>query len=106
MLSESIQGKVSADRISSGLWETFRFEIFERSGFTIKSHHGHYLSVNSEKVLCSTSAGAKPSKNEKFNFELISDPDEKICKQYDVIKEKSMYGKKYMGIERSTFFID
>ena len=43
---------------------------------------------------------------EKFNFELISDPDEKICKQYDVIKEKSMYGRKYMGIERSTFLID
>ena len=41
-----------------------------------------------------------------FPFELISDPDEKICKQYEVIKEKSMYGRKYMGIERSTFLID
>ena len=45
-------------------------------------------------------------KKENFNFDLISDPDEKICNQYDVIKEKSMYGKKYMGIERSTFLID
>ena len=36
----------------------------------------------------------------------ISDPDETICKQYDVIKEKSMYGRKYMGVERSTFLID
>ena len=44
---------------------------------------------------------------DKFNFpfELISDPDEKICKLFDVIKEKNMYGKKYMGIERSTFLI-
>ena len=42
----------------------------------------------------------------KFPFELISDPDEKICKIFDVIKEKSMYGKKYMGIERSTFLIN
>ena len=44
---------------------------------------------------------------DKFNFpfELISDPNEKICKLFDVIKEKSMYGKKYMGIERSTFLI-
>ena len=41
-----------------------------------------------------------------FPFELISDPDEKICNIFDVIKEKSMYGKKYMGIERSTFLID
>jgi peroxiredoxin Q/BCP len=41
-----------------------------------------------------------------FPFELLSDPDEKVCKLYDVIQEKSMYGKKYMGIERSTFLID
>ena len=41
-----------------------------------------------------------------FPFELLSDPDEKICKIFDVIKEKSMYGKKYMGIERSTFLIN
>lgn len=39
-------------------------------------------------------------------FELISDEDESICKLFDVIREKSMYGKKYMGIERSTFLID
>ena len=42
----------------------------------------------------------------KFPFELISDEDEKVCKIFDVIKEKNMYGKKYMGIERSTFIID
>ncbi len=42
----------------------------------------------------------------KFPFELISDPEEKVCKIFGVIKEKSMYGKKYMGIERSTFLID
>ena len=43
---------------------------------------------------------------QSFPFDLISDEDENICKQYDVIKEKSMYGRKYMGIERSTFLID
>jgi peroxiredoxin Q/BCP len=43
---------------------------------------------------------------QSFTFELISDPDEKLCKQFDVIKEKSMYGKIHMGIERSTFLID
>ena len=42
----------------------------------------------------------------KFPFELISDTDEKLCKLFDVIKEKSMYGKKYLGVERSTFLID
>ena len=42
----------------------------------------------------------------KFKFDLISDADEKICNMFDVIKEKNMYGKKYMGIERSTFVIN
>lgn len=42
----------------------------------------------------------------KFPFELISDPDEELCRMYDVIKEKNMYGRKYMGIERSTFLLD
>jgi thioredoxin-dependent peroxiredoxin len=41
-----------------------------------------------------------------FPFELLSDEDRSVCRLYDVIREKSMYGKKYMGIERSTFLID
>ena len=41
-----------------------------------------------------------------FPFELLSDADEKLCKLFDVIKEKNMYGRKVMGIERSTFLID
>ncbi len=41
-----------------------------------------------------------------FPFELLSDPDRKICKLYDVIREKSMYGRKFLGVERSTFLID
>ena len=39
-------------------------------------------------------------------FVLLSDPDEVACNLYDVIKEKNMYGKKYMGVERSTFLIN
>ncbi|WLQ14942.1 peroxiredoxin [Hahella aquimaris] len=41
-----------------------------------------------------------------FPFELITDPDEVVCKVFDVIKLKKLYGKEYMGIERSTFLID
>lgn len=41
-----------------------------------------------------------------FPFELISDEAEALCQLFDVIKEKNMYGKKHMGIERSTFLID
>ncbi len=43
---------------------------------------------------------------QKFPFDLLSDEDEKLCQLFDVIKEKNMYGKKVMGIERSTFLID
>lgn len=43
---------------------------------------------------------------QNFPFELISDPDEELCKLFDVIKLKKLYGKEYMGIERSTFLID
>ena len=42
----------------------------------------------------------------EFPFDLISDPEEELCNAFDVIKEKNMYGKIYMGIERSTFLID
>lgn len=39
-------------------------------------------------------------------FELIADVDEVLCQAFDVIKEKNMYGKKFMGIVRSTFVLD
>ncbi|MDX2164482.1 MAG: peroxiredoxin [Gammaproteobacteria bacterium] len=41
-----------------------------------------------------------------FPFELLSDTEEKLCKLFGVLKEKNMYGKKVIGIERSTFLID
>lgn len=41
-----------------------------------------------------------------FKFELLADTDEKLCKYFDVIKEKNMYGKMVLGVERSTFIID
>jgi thioredoxin-dependent peroxiredoxin len=53
-----------------------------------------------------------PASHAKFQqkyalpFELVSDADEKLCKLFDVIKDKNMYGKKVRGIERSTFLVD
>lgn len=43
---------------------------------------------------------------QRFPFHLLSDPDEVVCRKFDVIKEKSLYGRKFMGVERSTFLID
>ncbi len=48
----------------------------------------------------------KFKEKQSFPFDLISDADEAFCQKFDVIKEKNMYGKKYMGIERSTFLLD
>jgi len=42
----------------------------------------------------------------EFPFELLSDPEEKLCAQFGVMKVKNMYGKKVRGIERSTFVVD
>jgi peroxiredoxin Q/BCP len=39
-------------------------------------------------------------------FALLSDAEERLCRQFDVIREKSLYGRKFLGIERSTFLID
>ena len=53
-----------------------------------------------------------PKSHQKFiekyglNFDLISDESEELCKFFDVLKQKQMYGKTYLGIERSTFLID
>jgi peroxiredoxin Q/BCP len=43
---------------------------------------------------------------QEFRFELISDPDEALCRKFDVIHEKTLYGRKFMGVVRSTFLID
>jgi peroxiredoxin Q/BCP len=45
-------------------------------------------------------------KKHEFPFNLLSDKDELLCTQFDVIHEKKLYGRTYMGIERSTFLID
>ncbi len=42
----------------------------------------------------------------QLGITLLSDGDEQVCRQFDVIKEKNMYGKKVLGIERSTFVLD
>ena len=43
---------------------------------------------------------------ESLPFPLLADTDEKVCKLFDVIKQKSLYGRKYLGVDRSTFLID
>lgn len=54
----------------------------------------------------SISSHEKFKAKQGFTFDLISDPDEIVCKKFDVIQEKTLYGRKFMGVVRSTFLID
>ena len=51
-------------------------------------------------------AHAKFRDQHGFPFHLLSDTDKKVCVLFDVIQQKSLYGRKYMGVERSTFLLD
>ena len=69
---------------------------------TFKKLNTEILGVSRDSVKSHENFKLKQS----FPFELLSDPDEKMCKSFDVMKMKSMYGKQYMGVDRSTFLID
>jgi peroxiredoxin Q/BCP len=62
------------------------------------------------QILGASRDGIKAQENFKakqsFPFDLLSDKDEMLCKAFDVIKMKKMYGKESLGVERSTFLID
>ena len=66
------------------------------------AHHAIVFGISRDSLKSHDNFKAK----QNFPFELISDSDEKLCHQFGVIKMKSMYGKQYLGIERSTFLID
>jgi peroxiredoxin Q/BCP len=67
-----------------------------------KAAGAEVLGVSRDSVRTHENFCAKQS----FPFDLLSDADETLCKQFDVIQKKKLYGREYMGIERSTFLID
>jgi len=54
----------------------------------------------------SVASHGKFAAKESLPFPLLADTDEQLCKLFDVIKQKSLYGRKYLGVERSTFLLD
>ena len=68
---------------------------FKKSGTTV-------LGVSRDSLKAHENFKAR----QEFPFDLLSDAEEKLCRQFDVIHEKNMYGRKVMGIVRSTFLID
>jgi len=80
-----------------------------REGEDFRDHHAEFkeagaviLGVSRDSLRKHENFRAKYD----FPFPLLSDEDGKLCEAYDVIKEKKLYGKPYVGIERSTFLID
>ncbi|MDA0910290.1 MAG: peroxiredoxin [Proteobacteria bacterium] len=79
----------------------------ESIGFT--DHHNDFAKVNATIFGVSKDTLSSHEKfKAKYNmpFELVADTEKALCEAFAVLKEKSMFGKKYMGIERSTFVID
>lgn len=80
-----------------------------KEGEAFRDHYADFQAAGCEVVGVSRDSLAshqKFSAKFEFPFPLIADTDEVLCKQFDVIKEKNMYGKKVMGVERSTFLYD
>ena len=77
-------------------------------GQDFRDNHKEFAKLNAE-ILGVSRDSIKSHENFKekqsFPFQLLSDPDEAMCKSFDVMREKSMYGKKYMGIERTTVLV-
>ncbi|MFD3302625.1 peroxiredoxin [Aquipseudomonas alcaligenes] len=78
-------------------------------GQDFRDQHAAFQAANTV-VFGVSRDGMKSHENFKckqaFPFELISDKDETLCQLFDVIKLKKLYGKEYLGIDRSTFLID
>ena len=78
-------------------------------GQDFRDQHAAFQAANTV-VFGVSRDGMKSHENFKckqaFPFELISDKDEAVCQLFDVIKLKKLYGKEYLGVDRSTFLID
>ncbi len=80
-----------------------------REGQDFRDMHDQFVALNTV-ILGVSRDSIKSHENfkakQEFPFDLLSDKEEMLCGIFDVIKEKNMYGKKVMGIVRSTFLID
>ncbi|MBM4208259.1 MAG: peroxiredoxin [Gammaproteobacteria bacterium] len=80
-----------------------------QQGQDFRDHYDEFKTLNAEIIGVSRDS-LKSHINfktkQQFPFELIADTDEALCRHYQVIKMKNMYGKQVLGIERSTFLID
>jgi len=127
MAKVKVGAKVPAFKVASTTGETFTLQDASgkwlvlyfypkdaTSGCTVEAHdfrdlHEKFRRAGAQVLGVSRDSLKSHDKfrdKESLPFHLLSDTDEKLCQLFDVIHEKSLYGRKYMGIERSTFLID
>ena len=81
---------------------TLEGQNFRDSYEQFREHNTEILGVSRDSLKAHENFKSK----QNFPFDLLSDADETLCQQFDVIQEKNMYGRKFMGIVRCTFLID
>jgi thioredoxin-dependent peroxiredoxin len=107
-------GKINFSQLSGKNVVLYFYPKDSTPGCTIEGHHfrDHYAAfqqLNTEIFGVSRDSIESHDRfktKHKFPFELIADNDQTLCEYFDVIKEKSLFGKKYLGIIRSTFLFN
>ena len=80
-----------------------------REAQDFRDHYGAFRKAGVEVVGISRDSLASHEKfaaKESLTFPLLADSDERVCRLFDVIRQKTLYGRKYLGVERSTFLLD
>jgi peroxiredoxin Q/BCP len=106
--------EISNESLKGSFFVIYFYPKDDTPGCTIEANEFQKLLPEFEKLNCKVFGISKDSEKshkafkEKYclKFPLLMDTDGKICADFDVIKEKSMFGKKYMGISRDTFLIN
>jgi thioredoxin-dependent peroxiredoxin len=110
----SDEGEISLSDLKGQNVVLYFYPKDDTPGCTIEAQDFARKSKDFEKLDCvilglskdTIASHCKFIEKHKLNFNLLSDPDGETCDRYGVIKEKSMFGKKYFGIDRTTILID
>jgi peroxiredoxin Q/BCP len=112
--AEATSGEIGSQSLGGQPFVLYFYPKDDTPGCTLegqafRDRHGDFAALGVRILGVSRDGRASHEKFRKkygLPFELIADTDERLCRQFDVIREKHMYGKKVLGIERSTFLVD
>jgi len=112
--THTTQGPLTSDALSGQAYVLYFYPKDATPGCTLESQEFRDLMADFTAAGCRILGVSRDSlaSHERFRskeclpFDLISDTDESLCRLFDVIKTKNMYGKQVQGIERSTFLVN